>query len=300
MSAEVVAKKRGRPKKVVAEPIEVVESVKKTTNRAKTTKVAATKVVPAKSKAITAKPVASTKTSPSQPLKAPSKMTNSTPATSKSETPSNAANITKIPSAKPASDRAETKSKIVNEGSKILDQVQEKLGLLPADIFTNAKPIEKLAEPISEILQMPAGLSTTPVAAPILTDTKLEQESRLLRSQTTLPDMAKNSPKASKPYPKTAPKAPAAKVPFTDLNKSIVNNISTREGARPSTIGKLLPSNYKSSARKLTMVMVAIPILIFSSYGLYQRSDEVKLLFNPASKKVEANAKPTAPPPTTA
>ena len=75
--------------------------------------------------------------------------------------------------------------------------------------------------------------------------------------------------KAPPPPPKAAP---APKLPIAALNSAIVNNISTRAGAKPNMgSSKSLPANYKSNARKVTMFIVALPLLVFSSYGLYQR-----------------------------
>lgn len=78
------------------------------------------------------------------------------------------------------------------------------------------------------------------------------------------------------PPPKPAPptKPPAPKIPLSALNAKIVDNISKPEVARPSAGGQQqLPKGYKPVARKVTMVIVALPIVIVTSYVLWQRCE---------------------------
>ena len=274
MSAEVVAKKRGRPKKVIVDPIEV-ESIKTTTTRAKSTKATvkavAVKPVAAKSttatKTVTASKAASAsvrKASPkaiapkSSPAKAPLPSSQSPPST------------TTKPIAK-----AEDREAIV-QGSQILSKVQEKQGS-PSAKFTATQSSSQLATPSSQISHMPAPLSTTPVAAPIEAAKQPNQDPphaappKVVKPYSAASSTSKPVPMAKAPPP--PPKAaPAPKLPIAALNSAIVNNISTRAGAKPNMgSSKSLPANYKSNARKVTMFIVALPLLVFSSYGLYQR-----------------------------
>lgn len=327
MSAEVVAKKRGRPKKIVSEPIEV-ESIKTTTTRAKSTK-AITKPVPAKTvaaKSATAtKPIPASKTAPVSVRKTSApKVVTPKSSLPKAPTPiSTTANTIKSPpptNPKPAV-KVESRKDTV-QASKILSQVQEKHGS-PTTKFTASQPSSKQPTPSSQILppRTAAPLSNTPVAGQIESVKIPVQNPPHVAPPTKAaqpPSAASSTPKPaplplkSPPPPPTA--APAPKPPIAALNSAIVNNIATRAGAKPVTrSSKALPPNYKSSARKVTMVIVALPLLVFSSYGLYQRcefvgviiftqltdaADEVKLLFNPGLKKVdkEVTSTPTTNP----
>ncbi|TVY32451.1 hypothetical protein LSUB1_G008289, partial [Lachnellula subtilissima] len=99
---------------------------------------------------------------------------------------------------------------------------------------------------------------------------------------TTAPKPNISPPKPPPTAKATAPPATKPHVPLAELNSAIVSNISTRAGARPNTAGsRALPPNYKSVARKITMGIVAAPILIVTSYVLYERlvlGEERKLL----------------------
>lgn len=235
MSAEIV-KKRGRPKKVVADPVEVELPEKtKSTTRAKSTKAAASKTAKATN-------TTSSKANPAETTKNPQAAGSPPPKTAaKSPAPS----VQKLESnPSPAIPPSQApKSPVTPETSKILSKVRE----LPQ------KPVSSGKEATKSSRTLPTKTSETFSKSDI----------------SPHPSTIKTSPPRS-----SSKSTPAVKseVPLKSLNSEIVSNITTRAGARPSSGGnKSLPPNYKPVARRITMAIVAAPIAIVTSYVLYQR-----------------------------
>ncbi|KUJ09622.1 uncharacterized protein LY89DRAFT_690085 [Mollisia scopiformis] len=257
MSAEVV-KKRGRPKKVISDPVEVElpDLKKKSTTRAKSTK-----AVPKPAKVPT-----TTAAKTVQPKKSVSS-SSGTPATSKtSSQPTAPSKLAKAVSEQPESKRAAAPVenptiKAEPPTSKILEQVRE----LEAKKSTTQQPSQP-SMPAKAVSKTVAAAKSTPPSNTPSTNTKPAAE---VKAPTSNPLSKK--PAASPPPP---PPKPTSKphIPIAALNSEIVSNISTRAGARPNTSGsKDLPKNYQSVARKVRNTIVALPILIGTSYILYQR-----------------------------
>ncbi|KAH7400257.1 hypothetical protein BKA64DRAFT_707944 [Cadophora sp. MPI-SDFR-AT-0126] len=300
MSAEV-AKKRGRPKKVISDPVEVElpETAKKATTRAKSTKTTTKTAKDVPSTSAKATPVKKTVTKASG---APT-----TPKTAKAAAPSAKA-VEKPVDAKPTPTTPTT--------SKILEQVKEmeakKDNISPestkgtTEAAGKAK-VELAPKPAKEAERLQQQSTTKPSTEPSKTQPTMAAKSTLSSSQAK-PLSSTNSP-GSKPTTKTppppskstAPPPPSGKptpkphIPIAELNSTIVSNITTRAGAKPNTAGsQQLPKNYKPVARKVTMAIVALPIAIVTSYVLYQRlvlGEEKKLFPMPRQRDAETEAK---------
>jgi hypothetical protein len=127
----------------------------------------------------------------------------------------------------------------------------------------------------------------TPESSKILNE--LRQQTAKANPGATLPPSPQSatptspSPQLKKPLPSSPPKPtpPTAKIPIAGLNKQIVGDIATRAGARPNTGGPggALPKNYKSVANKVTMVIVALPVALVTSWVLYERCESFLLPF---------------------
>ncbi|TEY37140.1 hypothetical protein BOTCAL_0531g00030 [Botryotinia calthae] len=84
-------------------------------------------------------------------------------------------------------------------------------------------------------------------------------------------------PKSSQSQPKsarTATKHTKSELPLKALNQSITSRLTTPSGARSMGRGKgekPLPGNYQSVARRVTMTIVALPILFVTSWVLWDR-----------------------------
>lgn len=254
MSADPV-KKRGRPKKVISDPVEAIlpEGTKKTTARSKST-VAASKTVTSKTSTVKPPtPVKSTleswKTATS-PQKSPT-----SPPPRKQPTPKIAQN--------PTPTKTTSKSSVTLQTSKILSQVRELSAnnpIPPGNIKKSSKPSSVSASSNPQPSTSNASLPKKPaVAAPIQPLKTPPQQI----SQSNIPPNTTEPPLLK----------PAAKIPVASLNSQIVDNIATRAGARPNTAGSKssLPPNYRPVARKVTMTIVALPILLVTSWVLYER-----------------------------
>jgi hypothetical protein len=242
MSSEV-AKKRGRPKKVISDPVEVdVPDTKKSTTRAKSTKAAPKVVKP--SVAPPPKPIMAEKAVP-KPVTKPA-----VPPKAASPPPAPAKVAPSIPTAAPA--KTNSKTPATPETSKILSKVRE----LSAKSVPSPEHTTKSSRP-----------SATPT-------TSKPSQPKVVPSQAPKPHPSTFKPPPSSPPPSAAAAKPIAKphVPIAALNSAIVSNITTRAGARPNTSGsKQLPNNYNSVAKKVTLAIVALPVAIVTSWVLYER-----------------------------
>ncbi|KAE8441093.1 hypothetical protein EG329_005888 [Mollisiaceae sp. DMI_Dod_QoI] len=281
MSAEVV-KKRGRPKKVITDPVEVELSdiKKKSTSRAKSTKVIpkATKPSTTSAKTTTAKDNASKSIgSPATPKATPplpsEALKSAKPAASAQ---SNLRKSTPAPSA----GKAQVSAIPERPASKILEQVRE----LSASSEASSRMTQPSTHPKTASKATPPATKSSSVPPPANTTTP--------KSVAQLETPVSKTPPSTKPAPSSPPQPkPTMKphVPIAALNSEIVSKISTRAGARPNAAGsKQLPNNYKSTARKVTMTIVALPIAIVTSYVLYQRlvlGEEPKKLVPTLSKE---------------
>jgi hypothetical protein len=242
MASEAV-KKRGRPKKVITEAVEVdiPEGAKKTTTRAKSTKAAPK----------TAKPTTSTPAPSPSVISAPelaAKPVTPQKSTAKASPPT-------APSPKAQAAKAEAKAaakvspKVTPESSKILDELrQQSTKSLPGHSSSAEQP-------------------TTSISP------KTPQPPRpQARTSTTTP------PKAM-----PAPTPPLRQIPIAGLNKQIVGDIASRAGARPNAGGAVnpLPKNYKSVANKVTLAIVAMPVALVTSWVLYERCEYLSVLRRP-------------------
>ncbi|KAH9209832.1 hypothetical protein DL95DRAFT_449150 [Leptodontidium sp. 2 PMI_412] len=339
MSTEV-AKKRGRPKKVISDPVEVgvemQESAKKKvgTTRAKSTKTVAKATKAAKGDGVKKsvvkaggasaglKSVPKIEEAPGKSGgKEGGKATPATPATTTRSSTTTATATSKIleqvkemearkegvsqESAKEATAAAgkglapeaakeversqqELVAKQSTEASKAQSRATAKSNPVPPQqkpSSSSKSPDPKIAAKQPPPPQPPVGKATPPPSSP----------------------PPSSPPPSAKPTPAPAPKptpTPTTKphVPLAQLNSTIVSNIATRAGARPNTPGsQQLPKNYKPVARKVTMAIVALPILIVTSYVLYQRlvlGEEKKMLVQPQQNPVRGEVKKAEPPST--
>ncbi|PMD17172.1 hypothetical protein NA56DRAFT_281167 [Hyaloscypha hepaticicola] len=282
MSSEVV-KKRGRPKKVISDPVEVEmpEATKKTTTRAKSTK-AAPKTPVAK---------VSTSAKPSPALKPVAKSIASTPTVSKVANKPSGSSPAGPPKTPRATAKPIVKTPVSPESSKILSQLREqhpKTAPSAADPTKATKPIPN--PPTST--PSPA-YTAHPKAAPAPNTASSSPAKPPPKPVPTPFKPANITAKPIPPPPSTKP-APKPHVPIAALNSEIVSNITTRAGARPNpTSGNPLPKNYKSVANKVTMAIVAMPIAIVTSWVLYERlvlGEERKNLVKPGMAMVEPPA----------
>ncbi|KAH8586218.1 hypothetical protein B0O99DRAFT_678922 [Bisporella sp. PMI_857] len=252
MDAEVITeavKKRGRPKKVVLEGEPV-----KTTTRAKSTKTATTKTKAAKAPSAE-KPAATTVT----PVKKIAKASTATTGTSKPISSSSA--------------KSKVEPKIAEPAPKAPSS--------PPTSGTTSEPTENIEVKIgdSKILNMVQekhGLPTNSAKTSTITTKSANNSSSKATISSKLPAHAPAQSTAKPAKPATSPLSPpksAPKIPIAALNSKIVDNISTRAGARPNVPGsKPLPPNYNYVARRVTAIIIALPILIVSSYALWQQS----------------------------
>ncbi|KAE9367168.1 hypothetical protein N431DRAFT_418303 [Stipitochalara longipes BDJ] len=281
MSSEV-AKKRGRPKKVISDPVEVEvpEATKKTTTRAKSTKAgpktatakASTSAKPPAADKPISKPIASSATAPKVASK-PSGVSTAAP-----------------PKPPLAPTKPIVKTSVSPESSKILKGLREQY--------------PKTAPPVAEPTKLSKQTSTStaskspPISAaqtkatPPPSPSAIPTKSSAKQASTPI----KPAPASIKPIPPppSAKQIPKPHVPIAALNSEIVSNISTRAGARPNASqGNPLPKNYKSVANKVTMAIVAMPIAIVTSWVLYERlvlGEDRKHLVKPGMAMVETPA----------
>jgi hypothetical protein len=284
MSAEVV-KKRGRPKKVVSEPIaaESMEPVKKGT-RQKSTKASAplsatTSNEAAKLPMATAEDASITSIAAQKKtnrIKSPtvSVNTSSSPPTTPPEA---------ISETLPAPTKSPTKSsppKVTPANSKILNQVRALSSKAPS-AGKSSSAASKSPNPTS-----PASPTTSKNTKSLSQTNATKPSASEPSSKPSLPKAEQEHPVSSQsdvlnasllqpsPIPSTSqPHAqqPQKRVPIAALNSSIVSQISSRAGARPGRPPTDLPVNYKPVARRVTLAIVALPIAIVTSWVLYQR-----------------------------
>ncbi|KAA8569982.1 hypothetical protein MFRU_005g01390 [Monilinia fructicola] len=109
----------------------------------------------------------------------------------------------------------------------------------------------------------------TPSTSPILSQIKQAQTTRSASTHKTSP-LPSSSSKAS---PQQHKASSLKSVPLKSLNQSITSRLTVPAGARPSLGGgeRPLPSNYQSVARRVTMTIVALPILLVTSWVLWDR-----------------------------
>ncbi|XMA11904.1 hypothetical protein WAI453_004695 [Rhynchosporium graminicola] len=302
MSSEV-AKKRGRPKKVISDPVEVEvpEGLKNATTRAKSTSIV--------NKTTKSAPTTPAKTSATKKTASKTAVAS---ATSKLAPKATVASIKPVATAteKPAPTKSTPPTPTT---SKILEEVKDMEGkkFSPPQGFANkivvtgkstiasapesARKSERLGQEIA--LKKPADISKPePVIA-------AEYDPVPQQQKPVLPPASSANPPYS-PVKSTPPPLPSAKpttksyVPISELNSAIVSKITTRAGARPNTASsQQLPKNYKGVARKVTTAIVALPIAIVTSYVLYQRlvMGEEKKMLVPPQKPVDSEMK-TDPP----
>jgi hypothetical protein len=256
MSSEVV-KKRGRPKKVLSDPIEVEkpEILGKSTTRAKSTKVIAkpTKTKPNAS----AKPSANSKTAPKSA---------SVPSTSPkpiNATPTSAAKLEPPPETKmafnPEPTEADRRSKILEELRKKGNGPFTKIGtVVPAKTNPHAANYSK---PVTSSSSQP---KSTPMA------TKTSNPINSIPQLTNTPPSQSPKPSAHTTSHNGTPKQ---QIPFKEMNAEIVSKISSAAGAKPGTSKGDMGSKYKSAARRVTATIVALPILLVTSWVLYERCE---------------------------
>ncbi|KAF2270933.1 hypothetical protein CC78DRAFT_538638 [Lojkania enalia] len=249
MEGAEVVKKRGRPKKVPVE--EVVEEAK-----IKGTRKASTKATTKVSAKTTAKATVASK--PTKSLKA------------KEDTKKVEVKAALAKTAKPASTTPST--------SKILREVAVKGTLkISPQSKPPATPESKPAAPIQFSQPSPTTLSTA--TPPSLTSVSPSTSPKPRITTVPLPANPINpsAPPAARPKPPTriphaSPKPPSAtksppSPPFAKTEAS-PNPQPAREPPNPNTP---LPQKYKPAARRVTAIMVGLPILLVTSWELYTR-----------------------------
>ncbi|KAM0133761.1 hypothetical protein ACHAP3_005894 [Botrytis cinerea] len=121
--------------------------------------------------------------------------------------------------------------------------------------------------------------TNTMIASPIIAQVQRVQSIRSVSTQESSSPSPSQSSKSrssqSQPKPaRTAPKPPKSELPLKALNQSITSRLTTPSGARSMGKGrgeKPLPGNYQSVARRVTMTIVALPILFVTSWVLWDR-----------------------------
>ncbi|KAB8298756.1 hypothetical protein EYC80_000931 [Monilinia laxa] len=113
------------------------------------------------------------------------------------------------------------------------------------------------------------GKPSNPSTSPILSQIKQAQTKRSASTHKNSP-LSSSSPKAS---PQQQKASSLKSIPLKSLNQSITSRLTVPAGARPSVGGgeKPLPGNYQSVARRVTMTIVALPILLVTSWVLWDR-----------------------------
>ncbi|KAL2061298.1 hypothetical protein VTL71DRAFT_7571 [Oculimacula yallundae] len=300
MSAEV-AKKRGRPKKVIADPVEVEmpESTAKATTRAKSTRTTkTTKAVPAApGKASVAKKTTAKSTGASATSKPAPKATAAS-AKPVAKVPEKPVTMKSIPTTPTTSKILEQVKELEAKKSAQSQETMKEAAMAQSKTDLGAGSVKD----VESIISNSAAKKSTEVPMPqppmATKSSPLPQQQKPasppISSAVPPPSPAKSTP----PPPPSAKPTPKPHIPIAELNSAIVSNITTRAGARPNTSGsQQLPKNYKPVARKVTMAIVALPIAIVTSYVLYQRlvlGEEKKMLV-PAPKPGNPETKAESP-----
>lgn len=303
MSSEVV-KKRGRPRKIIPELVEVeIPVVAKKRTKAKAVK-AATKTAKAKAPAMiktaAVKRVA-LKSADDVAGKSIENVKAEPGAVKEVQVPLKSASEPTVPVEKNASiESAEPEAKVKD--------VAESLSTTKEASSETASPILAEVQKLKEEKALAGGaIKTETIPTETATAKKPSPPSLQPKTQTPVPQAAPPAPKSSTSKPTPAPPAskptppnPKPQIPFAQMNSEIVSKITTRAGARPNTAGsRQLPPNYKSVSRKVTMAIVAMPIVIVTSYVLYQRlvlGEERKLLVEPVPAPMEPPRVPVSTP----
>lgn len=269
MSLAEIVNKRGRPRKVVTDPVkvEVPDGVNSATTRAKSTKAASASAK--KAKAAPAKAPVARKSVASSAAAAAAAAKKAVSASSAKPVPVEAKVAVPVkpvqsPKEKSGSAAPGRKPDTV-QSSKILREVQA----LQAERASTPADGKDAAQKVRREPSRPSLTTTTTVASrPSIENA---QPKTALLNATHNANHMRSAP-VRPPPPMPPPSAPKPHVPVAELNSAIVSKISTRAGARPTTSGsQQLPKNYKQVARKVTAVMVALPILLVTSYMLYKR-----------------------------
>lgn len=106
--------------------------------------------------------------------------------------------------------------------------------------------------------------------SPILLGMRQLSTTAACRSNQTPPQPQPYSPPTPKTSSPNAQSQLPKKAPLSALNAAIVNNITSANGARPNR-AQPLPPNYKPVARKVTLAIVALPVLLVTSWVLWDR-----------------------------
>lgn len=330
MSSTEIVRKRGRPKKVVeaetesALTVENPTPVKKTTTRKASTKATKAPTISGEKLSKKIEKSISTKTAKSAKAELTSK-----------ETSNGELSQPKI-AVKPPKQATPTTSST----SKILQEVGVKGTLKAGNYLASAKPTSsttstgpapttsttKPAPTQTPSLTAPAPLPSAPeTSLPSSTSSRIPQmplsKPTAPNKSAPLPYRSSNAmPKPFKPSkssptkplsnslePSPAPAKPA--ISPTSLNTFAVSHLSARPGTTGSGTDSLhsipdgqLPAKYKPAARRITAIMVALPIAIVTSYELYQRlvlGKERKLMphIEPLPDMKASQAFPPADPP---
>ncbi|KAK6603619.1 hypothetical protein H4I96_06387 [Botrytis cinerea] len=135
--------------------------------------------------------------------------------------------------------------------------------------------------------------TNTMIASPIIAQVQRVQSIRSVSTQESSSSSpspsqsSKSRSSQSQPKPaRTAAKPTKSELPLKALNQSITSRLTTPSGARSMGKGrgeKPLPGNYQSVARRVTMTIVALPILFVTSWVLWDssRTGEKSLLREP-------------------
>ncbi|KAM0316154.1 hypothetical protein ACHAO8_003399 [Botrytis cinerea] len=123
--------------------------------------------------------------------------------------------------------------------------------------------------------------TNTMIASPIIAQVQRVQSIRSVSTQESSSSSpspsqsSKSRSSQSQPKPaRTAAKPTKSELPLKALNQSITSRLTTPSGARSMGKGrgeKPLPGNYQSVARRVTMTIVALPILFVTSWVLWDR-----------------------------
>ncbi|THV44011.1 hypothetical protein BGAL_0767g00020 [Botrytis galanthina] len=150
-------------------------------------------------------------------------------------------------------------------------KLDEVIGLLDSNM-----PGTPSARNRSSLIANANANANTMIASPILAHVQRVQSIRSASTQESSSPPPSQSPKSkpsqSQPKPaRTAPKPTKSELPLKALNQSITSRLTTPSGARSTGRGKPLPGNYQSVARRVTMTIVALPILFVTSWVLWDR-----------------------------
>ncbi|KAF2476594.1 uncharacterized protein BDR25DRAFT_339563 [Lindgomyces ingoldianus] len=277
MSSSEASKKRGRPKKVVEDLVETAVDVKKNSTRKASTKAAKT----AKEEGKVEKATKSTKSSTAKGAK------NAGGRAKAQEVKSTVAEAAKSEKEEARGATRSTKQAIpiTSSSSKILQEVAAK-GTLRAGNSSTTKSAPSQTQPQSSLPSKPPPPAVPSTTSPTTQASPAKSTPKIPASPTPATPSLKFTP------PITRARATTVPIPTRPLNPQTPPTTTTAAPKpppykstlppppEPSTLpnmtpeyleGGKLPPKYRSAGRRVSAIIVGVPIIVVTSYELYQR-----------------------------